>query len=106
MGSRRDKRDKSDDGDKSKRKQYVMIGGIAGGAALVIVILIFVITSFRGPGNVVDTRSDADRNSAEKSAIQKLMDDDIAKATARGASREDIEKIRKSYQESLGKIGK
>ena len=106
MGSRRDKRNKSDGEEKPKRKQYVMIAGIAGGAALVIVVLIFVMTSFRGPRDVVDTRSDAERNSAERQMIEKTMQDDVERARARGATKEDIEKIKKGYTDALKTVGK
>ena len=83
-----------------------MIVGGAAAAVIVAVILFAIISSLRGPVDRPDTRSDTERISAERQGIEREMQLDIDKAKARGASNEDIEKIRKGYTDALKQIGK
>ena len=42
----------------------------------------------------------------ERRLLEKTLEDDVARATARGASREEIEKLKASYQVQINKLPK
>jgi len=103
--SSRSRRDKSKEEEKPDRKKLYLAGAGAGAVAVVILVVAGVL-ALLGPKEKVDTRSDSERNSAERQVIENEMQKDIERATAAGRSREEIEKIRKGYTDSLKQIGK
>src|SRR5437660_1141977 len=79
----RSKREKPE-AEKPDRKQLYAIIAAAAAAVIVVVVIAMSVMALRGPKDVVDTRTDTDRYSAERQAIEKSMQEDIDHATARG----------------------
>jgi hypothetical protein len=80
-------------------------------AAGVFVVLAFAGAIFipSGRGRIPDRFEAQDPIEAgrkERRLIEKVRDDDVARATARGASRDEIEKLKASYQVQINKLPK
>jgi predicted NAD/FAD-binding protein len=95
---RKSRHDEEEEQKKKKKQTYALYGGI-GVAVLVVLVAAVWLTGGRHGGNA--NPDPAQLRQAEHDGLEKLMQSEIDRATARGASAAEIDKIRATYRDEL-----
>src|SRR5688572_14681879 len=88
----------------AKKKRNMLIAGAA--AAVAVVAIVLAIAFWPRGGEFIDKRDPATMQGDNRAKVEAQMQKAIDAATARGDSKEDIERLRASYLEHLKSLPK